>query len=418
MIIWLVKEGEPLPCDDNPRLMRTGLLAEYLSKNGNEVVWWSSTFEHGKKKQRFDADTDFNCFNTCKLKLLHTKNTYQKNTSIKRILYHKELGKKFFTRAKLCNKPDLIFCSYPTIDFAVYAIKYGKKNDVPIVIDVRDLWPDIFERVIPKRLSFLKRIILLPFNRKAKYALENATCITSINDSHLQWALNKACRKKNEFDTTAYLGYKKTLLTEEEIKNQEDFWKKNNLSNNTWNICYFGTMSKMTLDMETIIKGFDKLNEIKKDLRLILCGDGDSLEYFKSLSSNENIIFPGWVDKKQITYLMSISKLGLYHFHNLPDFINSFTNKIIEYMSGGVPVITSLKGFSKEYLLNNNAGIYYEENNVDSFIESVDNLIENEDLQLRMSKNALECYYRELTSDKANEKLLNTFKAIISKKGE
>ena len=415
MNIWLIKEGEPLPCDESPRLMRMGLLAEYLCKNNNDVIWWTSTFEHGKKKQRFTQDTDIVCFEKCNLKLLHAKTVYKKNTSIKRIIYHKQLAKAFLKNAAHEEKPNIIFCSYPTIDFAVAAIKYGKKNDVPVVLDVRDLWPDIFERVIPKPLRFLKKLFLFPFNRKARFALSNATCITSINDSHLNWALVKAGRSKNEYDISAYLGYKQTILSESDINAQKDFWDRLGITKETWNICYFGTMSKMTLDMETVIKGFDKLNSRYPHARLILCGDGDSLEYFKSLSPNTNIIYPGWVNKNQITYLMSISKLGLYHFHNLPDFINSFTNKIIEYLSGGLPVITSLKGFSKDYLLNNSVGVYYEEKNTNSFVEEVDKLLKDDPLRAEMSKKAVEIYTRELTSEKTNEKIYEMFKKILNR---
>ena len=39
--IWLIKEGEALPVDDKPRLMRTGSLAKYLSEQGHIVTWWS-----------------------------------------------------------------------------------------------------------------------------------------------------------------------------------------------------------------------------------------------------------------------------------------------------------------------------------------------------------------------------------------
>lgn len=413
MKVWLIKEGEPLPCDDSPRLMRTGLLAEYLCKKGNSVVWWTSTFEHGKKKQRFDKDVSLICFDKCIVKLLHTKTVYKKNTSLNRIIYHKQLAKSFFKKAKKEAKPDLIVCSYPTIDFAVYAIKYGKKNNVPVVLDVRDLWPDIFERAIPKKLLFMKGLVLFPFNLKAKYALKNAACITAINESHLNWALKKANREKNEFDTYAFLGYKKTIISDSEKSVQKDFWEKIGINDKTWNICYFGTMSKMTLDMETVIRGFEILNKKNNELRLILCGDGDSLGYFKSLSDNKNIVYPGWVNKNQISYLMSISKLGLYNFHNLPDFINSFTNKIIEYLSGGLPVVTSLKGFSKEYLLTNGVGVYYEENNIGSFIETINTVLNNEAFRLEMSKKATHCYNQELTSDKTNEKLCSMFKRMI-----
>ena len=98
MNIWLLKEGEPLPCDENPRLMRMGLLAEELVKQNHNVIWWSSTFEHGIKKERFQDDAEIELFdNNGLLMLLKTPITY-KNTSISRIIYHNILARKFYKR--------------------------------------------------------------------------------------------------------------------------------------------------------------------------------------------------------------------------------------------------------------------------------------------------------------------------------
>ena len=35
---WIISDCEPLPVDDDPRLMRAGLLAEYLSQKGWKVT--------------------------------------------------------------------------------------------------------------------------------------------------------------------------------------------------------------------------------------------------------------------------------------------------------------------------------------------------------------------------------------------
>ena len=50
--IWLLQDGEPLPTDDNPRLMRTGTLAERLVEAGFDVTWWASSFQHSTKRYR------------------------------------------------------------------------------------------------------------------------------------------------------------------------------------------------------------------------------------------------------------------------------------------------------------------------------------------------------------------------------
>src|SRR3954451_24845785 len=100
MNIWLITVGEPLPIDGpNARLLRAGILSERLGGHGHQVTWWTSTFDHFAKKQRFDRDTDLTLSSGVRLKLLHGP-TYRRNVSFQRIANHRVLGKKFEKAAR------------------------------------------------------------------------------------------------------------------------------------------------------------------------------------------------------------------------------------------------------------------------------------------------------------------------------
>jgi hypothetical protein len=126
--IWLITIGEPLPIDGaNDRLHRSGMLAILLVSKGHEVVWWTSTFDHARKKQRFNIDTSIeinDCFN---IRLLRSVN-YKKNMSINRIINHYMLARKFSKLARLESRPDIILCSFPPIELSVVATRYGKER--------------------------------------------------------------------------------------------------------------------------------------------------------------------------------------------------------------------------------------------------------------------------------------------------
>jgi glycosyltransferase involved in cell wall biosynthesis len=415
MKIWLIKEGEPLPCDTNPRLMRMGLLAKDLVCKGHEVVWWSSTFSHALKQHRFFTDTILPCFQSNnKLVLLYSKIIYQRNTSISRILYHEMLARKFQKAAACYDKPDLIYCSFPTIQFAVKAIKYGKRYNVPVILDVRDLWPDIFKRAIPNKVKFLSPLFLLPFKLLTNYSFRNAAGITAIIPSHLEWGLEKASRTSSIHDRCFYIGYEKFLLSKEEQDSAEQFWESRGISRNKWNICFFGTFSAYTMDISTLISAMKILEVTNPEIRLILCGTGDAMSLYKEQASgHKNIIIPGWVDKNKIQSLMDMSKVGVYPFHNLPDFINSMTNKMIEYFSSGLPVLSTLKGFSKKYIEEHSLGLVYEEGSQSSFIDAVIKLYNDEDLRTKMSKNALKRYYIDFDSKVINSEIMGYFQEFI-----
>ena len=128
MRIWLITIDEPLPIDgSNDRLHRSGILTNLLVSKGHEIVWWTSTFDHARKKQRFNIDTSIeinDCFN---IRLLRSVN-YKKNMSINRIINHYMLARKFSKLARLESRPDIILCSSPPIELSVVATRYGKER--------------------------------------------------------------------------------------------------------------------------------------------------------------------------------------------------------------------------------------------------------------------------------------------------
>src|SRR6266404_1607534 len=141
MRVWLVTAAEPLPIDEgSQRLFRTGIFAKYLINSGHEVLRWASSFNHTAKKQRVEKDTLVEVQPGYSIWLLHA-NPYEKNISFARWRNHRGIARKFRQLARRERKPDIVFCSLPTLELAEEAAIYGRENRVPVVIDVRDMWP-------------------------------------------------------------------------------------------------------------------------------------------------------------------------------------------------------------------------------------------------------------------------------------
>lgn len=378
MRVWLIKEGEPLFTDTNARIMRTGLLAEYLSSQGHEVIWFSSTYSHGQKKYQYKKRTTIQYQKLLTLELMHSPIVYKKNISVNRILYFKRLGKAFKRRIKELKKPDIILCSYPTLEFAREAVRYGNENNVPVILDVRDLWPDIFVRAFPKCLRKASEQLLKPLNRKTEKVFRNADGIIGITPYFMQWGVKKAGREQRKADRSFYIAYKKQDMSGESVELEIDFWNHLDIRADDKVICFFGVLNRNTLDLETVITAVKKIAVVYQNIKLVICGTGDDLNYFKNLAEDcGNILFPGWVDGKQILALMTLSSLGVYPMRNLIDFRNTMGNKIIEYLSQGLPVLTCSGSFAAEFVQNNRVGAMYEEEDIESCIRMITYCFEN-----------------------------------------
>ena len=174
MKIWLVQANEPMPkVDRNQRLFRTGLLAEELNKRGHDITWFATTFDHYTKTQRFSENTTVSINENYKLEFIWAP-SYKKNISLRRIINHKYMALGFRKIIVDMDKPDLIYCSFPTIEFAEECMKYGKKHNVKVIVDIRDLWPDIFQRSVSFPLNKFIHPYVKLMNHKTKEILRKA----------------------------------------------------------------------------------------------------------------------------------------------------------------------------------------------------------------------------------------------------
>lgn len=168
------------------------------------------------------------------------------------------------------------------------------------------------------------------------------------------------------------------------------------------------------MDLETCISSVINLSKKYPNIRLIIAGDGDSKEKFEKLASNsKNIIFLGWQDDKGMNTLMSISKCGLYCLQNTEDFINTFSNKAIQYLSAGIPIINSLNGFAKTLLSDTGAGLSYKEGNVDDCMRQIEKLYLDEEKRAEMAVNAKKLFNTKFDANIINKQMEAYFYAIV-----
>lgn len=417
MYIWLITIGEPLPTDDTKsRLLRTGILSNLLVKKSHKVVWWTSTFDHTKKKHRFSKDTSIDISENFQIKLLHSVG-YKKNISLTRIIDHYGLFYKFKQLSKSELQPDIILCSLPTIELSLAATEYGIKNNIPVILDVRDLWPDIFVELVPKWGQGLAKLLLMPMFNTVRSACAKATAISGNTSAFVDWGVNYAGREHSKLDRDFPVGYSEVRPSEEEIVAAKQFWKNHGIHEDSKEFvcCFFGTLSHQ-FDITTIITAAQKLEEQGRLFRFVLCGSGEKLDYYKSLANTcNNIIFPGWLGKSEIWTLMRMSSVGLAPYINIQNFTSNLPNKPLEYLSAGLPIISSLKGILENLLSTYSCGLTYENSNVDNLVSVLIDLQNNPERLKEISKNAKALYESKFVAEKVYSDMIIYLESIGNK---
>ena len=358
MNVWILHVGEELQVDSAPRLFRYGYLAESLLRQGHQVLRWAPTFQHARKQQRFDTDKRVEVAPGHDNQFVYARG-YRRNVSWARMRSYRYLATRFRKLALEHARPDIIVSGIPSLDWCEAAVDFGVAQGVPVVIDVRDLWPDIFETALPRALRPLGRSLLSSFHRQADRICRQATALTAVSESYLQWGLQRANRPQRETDRVIPLGYRQ----QNEGDGSPDAsllagLRRQGVDFNKTICCFFGLFEK-SYDLRTIIDAARQFQEAgRTDVQFVLCGAGSQEASLRRRAAGlPNVIFLGWVNPATIAAVMSVSKIGLAAYGG--DAMQSLPNKPFEYMAGRLAVVSSLQGELAELLAENQCGVTY-----------------------------------------------------------
>lgn len=409
MKLWIVSVGEPLPIDsDNVRLRRMGNLAMYASSQGIDVEWFSVSFDHYGKKQRCQNDKDYKINEKFILHIVRV-NGYKKNISLSRIIHHYNSGKNIYRKMNELEKPDIILASMEPLEVSKSVVRYSKKNNIPCIIDVRDLWPEIYYDVIPKYLHQILDIYVRICSRTLSYTMKNCTSIIGLSEGFLNYGLKYTNRGKNEYDSVfpiAYPNYDynnyKDLL--------EKFWNKYGITKKDFIVTFLGNFGDQ-FKFDEIIETAKELRDYT-DIKFILCGTGKRMDEIKSKVGN-NVIIPGWIEKEEILSLLSNSKIGIAPYIDSMNYRLNTPNKFGEYLSAGLPILVSVSGEMEKLLAKNECGYCY--NNSRILKEKILEYYNFKDKQQKHSFNARKLYEKMFDGNKINRELINYICKIINK---
>ena len=394
MNIWLIQIAEPLPITTGVCKMSTALLADRLIERGHSVLWWTSAFGHLEKKWIFRTDTDLNVKNSFKIKALKGVG-YKKNISMSRFVDHRIIARKFRRLAPKMPKPDIIITSMPPHNLAFEVVMFAKDNNIPVLVDIRDEWPDLFLNHVPRKLQRLAKIALFREFSIIKKTMQNADGLIAMMNPLLEWGLDYAKRGKTWRDRVFYLGHKRSIARTNE---SDKILKLIDNLNQKFAVVFIGTFGHNN-NPSILIDCAREL--IDKNIYFVLAGDGGLFSEIKRKSSNlPNVALPGWLKQSEINTLLEYSDVGVCPTTQIR---NSFPNKAFVYLSAGLPILSAWQGDLKKIIEEYQIGFYYPPNDVDALVGCIQKLYDAPTLHKKMSENAIRVFTEMFDADKIYE---------------
>jgi glycosyltransferase involved in cell wall biosynthesis len=401
LLIWVFQTGEPLPIDgENVRPMRAINLCNALIQAGHKVVLWSSAFYHQEKHHRTSTAQSIRVSDNLEIRLIPSRG-YKRNIGLGRLVDHAQLAlnlKKMLKQSK--DLPDVAFIGYPPIETAAVMVRWLSRRGVPTLLDVKDQWPSLFLEAVPSFMRSLGRIILWPYFYLARRAMRDATGLSAMANSFLDWALGFAERSRTENDGVFPLTSPTGQVSEEQLKIARRWWDQQGIRDDGRpRICFVGSHMSI-FDFKPVQEAAKISAKGTSTCEFVICGDGGSSDELKKMMTGlPNVHFPGWVGRPKIEALAECCIGAIAPIQNIESFQKSIPNKIIDALSLGLPILCPLQGEVASLITENGVGMRYGRDSGKSLHDCIQSLIVDAELQKRMSQKARALYAEQFSFD-------------------
>ena len=373
-------------------------LAELLSKEEDielEVItskFYQRTYQYRTNLEELTRDVPF------KVTFVDER-AYNKSICVKRLLASRDFGRNVLNYIKSQPKPDLIYQVMPTLDVASAVSKYAKRNGIPLVIDIQDLWPEAFKMAI--NLPVISDILFTPYRIMANAAYRRADAICAVSETYVERALkvNKTCQKT----AAVYIGINLNVFDENVKANPVEKNEKTTLA-------YCGSLSK-SYDIRLVI---DALAVMENPPRFLVMGGGNDLEPLKEYAKEKGVDaeFTGFLPYEKMCGLLCSADITVNPIVGAS--VASIINKHGDYAACGLPVINTQD--SKEYcrlvedyqMGFNSVGL-----GANELAEKIRLLMENAELREKMGKNARRCAEERFNRVNTYANLVNVIKELL-----
>lgn len=414
MNIWIVNHYA-VPPSIASGMVRHFYFAKYLQEKGHRVCIITSGRVHNTDINMIEDDSLYLSkeMDGVKYIFVHSHN-YQGN-GVDRIInmigFPFEVQK---TMQKLLkeDRPDVIYTSSPDIFVPFFTVKFCRKHKIPVVFEVRDLWPEsivAYSRFTKNNpiIKFLYRIEKWMYQKADRliFTMEGGKDYIA---SH-KWAssvdMEKIFHINNGIDLDEYeSNLRKYRIDDKELEKTDCF-----------KVVYMGSIRKVN-HLESLIEAAEVL-KAKDNSKIIflIYGDGTERQMLEERSQKKslNVFFKGPVERKYIPYILSKSDLNVINV--LPSPLTKYGvswNKLFEYMASGTPILANLS-VNYDLIKKYHMGISDVFENAESYAKSIEKIAslskENYSLLCENAKKASELFDYKKHADEVEKILLSLY---------
>ena len=279
-------------------------------------------------------------------------------------------------------KGDVIFATSTPLTIALPGIYASIRSRIPLVFEVRDLWPEL-----PQAMGVVKNpLVLAGMSLLEWMSYRAATACIALAPGIKEGIARRS--PKNRRITMIPNGCDLNLF---KPGRREDL----NLAGIRPNDCVaiFTGAHGMANGLDAVLDAARVLlDRNRKDIVLVFIGDGKLKPHLKERARSEgleNCRFFDPIPKNQLNHLVSCCDIGLMILDDVPAFYyGTSPNKFFDYISSGLPVVNNYPGWLAGMIHEHHCGEPVPPRNPQAFADALCKLADNPELRREYGQNA------------------------------
>lgn len=311
-------------------------------------------------------------------------------------------------------KTDVVFATSTPLSIALPAVFASKKLRVPMVFEVRDLWP-----ALPIAIGALNNPALQYLARRLEsFAYLHSEAVV---------ALSPQMR-----DGIVSAGYPEDRIAVIPNSSDNDDFRTDPKAGETFRaryswlgsrplLVYTGTFGRIN-GVSYLVDIAKELILIDPDIRILLIGDGLEREVILTKANREgvygkNLFIENMIAKRDIPSLLAAANMATSLFIDLPEMRANSANKFFDALASGTPVLLNYGGWQAELIRSSGAGIVTWGLSAQEGAKKVARCLRDEEWLLKASASARKVAENLFDRDKLASQLEKVLLSAIKREG-
>lgn len=249
---------------------------------------------------------------------------------------------------------DIVFATSTPLTIALPAVPAARKKKIPMVFEVRDLWPEM-----PIAVGVLRNPLLRFVAHRLEYwAYHNAEAVVALSPGMKEGVVRtgypeeKVAVIPNSSDNAEF---EYNAEAAARFRSEREWLGDKPL------LVYTGTLGP-TNGAGYLVDVAKGLAELNSDIRILLVGDGAEKQAITAKANdagvlNKNLFMEERMPKKEMPALLSAATLASALFVDLPEMRPNSANKFFDALASGTPILINYGGWMHDLVLKHGFGL-------------------------------------------------------------